>query len=258
MRTKRFGARWTRPVAVTAAVVGALVGTAACGNSAPSEGALQGKTAPDIVHLSITAFHHQRSVHYATRTTGGSSSNTTQVGAVSTTKGGVTVAEGKTTLLELLLEHNVIYVRGGANVLETVLGVPTAAATAHAGKWLSVSKGEAGFLQLEAYMSPTTAIKALVPQEPDLKVAGVTQFSGQPAVAVKGSPSVGVSPGTYATVTLFVSTSAPYLPLGATLQVQSVKGNKTTERLAAVYGRWNQRLDPQVPKNAVPVATLTG
>ena len=58
-----------------------------------------------------------------------------------------------------------------------------------------------------------------------------------------------------ATVTLFVSTTAPYLPLGATVQVNQNTG-QNVERVASVYGKYNQKVDPKAPTGAIPITSL--
>ena len=106
-------------------------------------------------------------------------------------------------------------------------------------------------------LSAGAAIFNFVPESPNLRVGGVTQFQGQTAVAVEGSGLNKPSPGTVDRLTMFVSTTAPYLPLGATAQVDTTLG-RNLERAASVYGKWNQRVDPPVPKDATPVSSLTG
>ena len=54
---------------------------------------------------------------------------------------------------------------------------------------------------------------------------------------------------------MFVSSTAPYLPLGATLQVND-NGGKNVERAASVYGRYNEKVDPRAPTGAVPITSL--
>ena len=69
-----------------------------------------------------------------------------------------------------------------------------------------------------------------------------------------GSPASSPA-GTTDTVTLFVSTTAPYLPLGATVQVNQNTG-QNVERVASVYGKYNQKVDPKAPTGAVPITSL--
>jgi hypothetical protein len=54
---------------------------------------------------------------------------------------------------------------------------------------------------------------------------------------------------------MFVSTTAPYLPLGATLVVK-YKNGQTIERAASVYGKYDTKVDPTAPTGATPASTL--
>ena len=58
-------------------------------------------------------------------------------------------------------------------------------------------------------------------------------------------------------MSLFVSTTAPYLPLGATVVVRDGRGH-TTEQVASVYGKWDKKVDPTPPSNPVPFTSITG
>jgi len=257
--TYRWASRPKRRVrlagcALTAAL--ALTASACSSHDAPSEGALQGKSATAILSTSIKAYHAQRSVSFVTRTVTGSTT-TTQVGASSPSASSESVKSGRTPVLDAMLVKGTAYLRAGSQLLQNTLGIPASAATAHSGTWISVSKGEPGYTVVLQSLSPAAAVANFLPEEPNLRVAGATQFSGTDAVAVEGSPAGRLAAGSTATVTMFVSTTAPYLPLGATLIVKSAAG-KTIEQAASVYGKWNKKVDPTAPSGATPVSTLTG
>jgi hypothetical protein len=95
-----------------------------------------------------------------------------------------------------------------------------------------------------------------VPEEPNLKVLGVTTFNGKDVVAVEGSPPATPPSGYTATTTLYVSTTAPYLPVGAALIVKASSGS-TAERQASVFGKYNDPVKPLAPQGATPVTSLT-
>jgi hypothetical protein len=240
-----------------AAVVGVALTAAACSsNSGPSEGALTGKTPTAIVSTSVKAYHAQTAVHFVTKTITGSQT-TTQVGATSATAAVETVQSGKQALLDAVLSDGVAYLRSGSQLLQNTLGLSATAATAHAGSWISLQKGNTGYSVITQSLASSEAIAAFLPEEPGLKVDGATSFSGHDAVAVQGSPAGQLSPGSTAIVTIFVSTTAPYLPLGATLVVKNSSG-KTIESAASVYGKWNLKVDPKPPSGATPITSITG
>jgi hypothetical protein len=252
------GAGGRRRLGITFVALAAALGiTASACSSSPTEGALAGKSATAILSLSVTAYHHQKSVHFATTTVAGKD-KTVLIGASSEPAAIETVQTGSgVALLDAVLSGETGYVRGPANLLEQTFGLSSATATAYAGKWISLEKGDTGYSTVVQSLSPSAAIENFVPQEPNLKVGGVSQFAGQTAVAVEGSPTGQAPAGGGAGVTMFVSTSAPYLPLGATLTVDNANGSNA-ERVAAVYGKWNENVDPTVPKDATPLSTLTG
>ncbi len=158
-------------------------------------------------------------------------------------------------VLQAILVDGSVYLRAGTQFLEQQLSLSTAQAAAHSGQWISFQKGDPGYSTITQSLSAGEAIVSFVPEEPKLRVAGATTFQGQSAVAVTGSPA-STSGGTVATVTMFVSTTAPYLPLGATVQVNQNTG-QNVERVASVYGKYNEKVDPKAPTGAVPITSLT-
>jgi hypothetical protein len=240
-------------VALTALVA---VTVAACGNNAPSEGGLQGKTATAITGVSVTAFHRQQSVAFVTKTSVGKTT-TIEVGATDRSGAAAeTVTTNGEPVIDSVLVDRVVYLRAAASFLEHSLSFSSTTATANEGKWISFQKGDTGYQALVNSLTPTQAVEEFVPEEPNLRVAGVTSVGGQTAVAVAGSPSGQVSAGNTATTTLFVSTTAPYLPLSATVVAKSAAG-KTTERLASVFGKYNKPVDPIAPKRATPFSSIS-
>jgi hypothetical protein len=240
-----------------ACALGALAVTAAaCGNSGPSEGALQGKSPTSIAGLSITAFHRQQSVSFVTKTLLGKST-TIEVGA--TTREGP-AAESVTTdgqpVIDAVLVNQVAYLRATSSVLQNSLKLSASEATAYAGKWISLTVADPEYETVVNSLRPTQAIEQFVPEEPNLRVAGVTSIGGRSAVAVTGSPGAQVAAGDTALTTLFVSTTAPYLPISSTIVVKGASGT-TAERLASVYGKYNERVDPIAPTGATPISSIS-
>jgi hypothetical protein len=245
-----------RHIGLTSVIVTAALGllASAC-SSGPTEGALAGKSATQILQMSLRGYHHQKSVHFVTTTVAGKS-KTTEIGATSGTSAIESVQTSGSSLLDSLWTGGTAYVRASAAVLEGTLKLSTSVATANAGKWISMKKGDTGYDAIVQSLSAGAAIFNFVPESPKLRVGGLTQFQGRTAVAVEGSGVNQPSPGTIDRLTMFVSTSAPYLPLGATVQVDSTRG-RNLERAASVYGKWNQKVDPPVPNNATPLSSLT-
>jgi hypothetical protein len=246
--------------------IGVVVATAALGlclaacSSGPSEGALQGKTAVAITSTSIQAYHRQQSVHYVTKTIVG---KTTTIESGATSRSGsaeeAVTTNGHPVVEAVLVDHDA-YLRATADFLKSALNLSSSTATTYGGKWISFQAGQTGYSSVVSSLSPTQAISVFVPQEPNLHVGGATSVAGHGAVAVVGSPGPGgqAAAGTTATTTLFVSTTAPYLPLSATTLTANNGSKKPFEQVASVFGKWNQKLNPIVPKGATPITTVTG
>jgi hypothetical protein len=241
---------------IAAIVVGGLgVLLSACGGG-PSAGALQGKSATEVVGLSISAFHRQHSFHFVSKTVYGKQTQV-QIGDVSKSSAAESLQSGKHPILDAVLVDGAAYLRAGTKLLENTLALSTSVATAHSGTWLALGKGDAAYSEVADSLSATSAIEVFVPEEPNLHIAGVVTFSGQNALAVEGTSLAAPSNGGVAEVTLFVSTSSPFFPLGATLVVTNPSG-KVVERDAALFGRWNERVAPRVPRGATPLASIIG
>jgi hypothetical protein len=250
----RRASTWAALTATTALSCALL---AACGGGGPTAGALAGKTPTQILTISIKAYHRQASVHFATKTVSQSPSQTTiEVGAASSSAASESLRQGSQSALDAILVDQTAYVRAGNAFLEGALQLSAKTAAAYAGKWISFHKGDPGYPSIAANLSPGAAIVEFVPEEPHLRVAGVAQFGGHTAVVVSGGPGRPPANG-IASVSMFVSTTAPYLPLGATVVVSDGHGH-TTERLAAVYGKWGEKVDPTPPSSAVPFTSIQG
>jgi hypothetical protein len=234
----------------------ALVAVAAACSSTPTEGALQGKSPTAIVSTSIVAFHHQKSFHFVTKTVTDSSS-TVQIGDISGAAAVETIQSGNVPVLQSVLAAKTVYIRAGASFLQNTFSLPASAAAAHAGMWISLDHGDGPYASVVSSLSATSAIQVFVPEEPDLRVGGATKFAGQDVVAIEGSPSGTLTPGTNAVDTLFVSTTSPYLPVAATLVITSLSG-KVLQREASVFGKWNDTIKYTVPKSTTPFASIAG
>ncbi len=231
------------------------VTAAACGSSGPSDGALAGKSATAVLTTSIKAYHRQASVGFVTKTVAGKVS-TIEIGATSDTEASESVRTNTQPLLQAVLTGGTAYLRAGTQFLEEQLSLSDQQAAAYAGKWISFQKGNPGYSSIVQSLSRGEAILQFVPEQPNLRVAGDTSFGGHSVVAVTGSPSSAAAAGTTAKVTLFVSTTAPYLPLGATVEVDNTGGGNV-ERVATVFGKYNAKVDPKAPTGATPITSLT-
>ena len=244
---------------MTFAALTAVLGVAAsaCGSSGPSEGALAGKSATAVLSLSIKAYHRQHSVSLCHQDASPARRARSQVGATSKTAASESVRSRQVPVARGILVDGSAYLRAGSQFLGAAAqSLSTAQAAANAGQWISFKKGDPGYSTITQSLSARQRPSSqFVPEQPNLRVAGATTFDGTRA----RSPYRGAGHGTCgrhdANVTFFVSTTAPYLPLGATVQVNNDNGHNL-ERVASVYGKYNHKVDPKAPTDAVPITSL--
>lgn len=240
-----------------AAAAAALAASGVLGASCSSspEGGLAGKSASQIVSLAVTALHHQPSFHFVSRTKQGSTTET-QIGDVGAKLAAESVAQGSKPVLDARLVGGVVYLQAGTDLLENVLGLSSSVASAHAGDWVAVHRTDSAYSDVASSLTATSAIELFVPEEPNLKVAGVTTVQGRKVVAVEGTSASTPTTAAVGKVTLFVSTTAPYLPVGGTVVVTDASG-AIQEQDAVLFGRWGEKVHAVAPKGAAPLATLT-
>jgi hypothetical protein len=158
--------------------------------------------------------------------------------------------------LQVELVGTIIYVRAGSQVLEGPLGLPAAAATANAGKWISVQPTDSAFSTLSAQLTLASELDTYVPVS-DLHMGKEVTLAKQKAVPISGRPSSTAAQGAKSgSVALFVSVKAPYLPIGGSL-VLAKKGSPELKEVA-VFGNWGKKVAVTAPTGAVGYSSLLG
>ena len=115
-----------------------------------------------------------------------------------------TVTTDGQPVIDAVLVNEVADLRATSAVLENSLKLSASEATAYEGKWISLTVADPEYETVVNSLRPTQAIEQFVPEEPNLRVAGVTSIGGRSAVAVTGSPGAQVAAGDTALTTLFV------------------------------------------------------
>lgn len=114
-----------------------------------------------------------------------------------------------------------------------------------ANEWVRVPSGNANYATISSAILMPSLIRSTV-QMTSLQDLGVKVFHGRQTVAVKGSPP-NTTPGTSVTQTVYVSTAAPYLPVGlTTVFLEGVNGAGTS-----LFSRWGEKVTVASPSHYV-------
>jgi hypothetical protein len=145
-----------------------------------------------------------------------------------------------------------VFVRGAGSALRSALGLSQTTSVTEAGKWISLRAGDAPYSTVTAALEPEQELNTFIPTAP-FTLESPRQFHGRTVVGVSGKARSSAAKGSGHTVTLFVPTSAPYTPVGATLSFGSGSGAGVE---AVVFNRWGQRIAPPTPSGAIAYSSL--
>ncbi len=238
-------------------VAGGLL-MSACGSTAsstPPPKEFQGKTGAQIVSDVEAATLAQGSVRLTENITEGSATQTfttTQVNDAGTTDGQIvyTIGTGPTAeTSQIRLVNHVIYVNDTAGMIQSQFGkkAPTLANT-----WLSIPSTVADFERFSGVILLGQLTKTSFPLGP-YTVGKVTTFHGHQALEIKGQPNTPSSSVT-GTGTLYVSTTAPYLPLGVTFTANYATSTQTeTATYTSVFSNWAEKTTAVKPSSSTPL-----
>jgi hypothetical protein len=106
-----------------------------------------------------------------------------------------------------------------------------------AGNWVKVPSSNPNYSNIAAAVLLPSLIKNVFTMRFS-KVLGVKTFHGQATVAIKGDPP-NTTPGTSEIQTVYISTSAPYLPVGLkTVFLEGVNGTGTI-----LFSKWGEKFN---------------
>lgn len=227
-----------------------LILLTACGNSS---GGLGGKSADQVLSIAVTAAREVGSFHFVDKN--GSGANTRLlVGDTGTIEAQQSLKAGSGAL-DVRLVMAVVYIRAPSQTLESVLGLSATEASVESGKWLSVTSDSKSYNEIVKTLTPDAELDSYIPQAP-LVVGTSTTLHGIPVVPVTGTaPAAAATGALHATATLFVSSWAPYRPVGGVLTGTDVHGRPQHDDVA--FTRWGERVKVAVPAGAVPMKSLT-
>jgi hypothetical protein len=214
---------------------------------------LVGKSASQVVSISMAAATAKGSVHLVSTDTGagGPGESTYDIGR---NEGKQTVSGAATGTSSLVLVSGVAYVQGDATFLENAFGFPASAAATYAGTWISFQSTDTGYEQI---VDGDTLVSALADSTPNgaLALKGTSVIDHKTVLAVSGGLPPDVSgTGVTGSVVLYVSTTAPFLPVELVEQATlSGKSGTTT----VLFSNWGEDVLALAPTNATPISALT-
>ena len=153
----------------------------------------------------------------------------TLTGAISAPTAAESLATTGMPTLQVMLVGTTIYVQAGASVLESTMGLPAAASTANAGKWISVQSGDSAFSQLSGQLTLSSELNTYIPATA-LRRGKTTTVAGHRVIPITGRPASSSSnKGESVSVAVYLSTKATYLPVGVALDLGQ-EGNGGNQR----------------------------
>jgi hypothetical protein len=223
-----------------------------CGSSSNGFGSLSGKTPQQILTSAAEAiaadhdafrFVDQSRVGHATTTVIGSDSDLTSEQTLS--------GAGAALQVERVTDGT-IYLRGAAGALVSALGLSQAVATAYAGRWIFLSPSDGPYGPVNGTLNPLPEIDSFFP-DPPYELESPRVFHGATVVGVIGHAPASAANGTGHALTLFVPTTAPHTPVGATLTFGTGASSGTE---AVVFDHWGEAVQVTAPPAAVAYSTL--
>jgi hypothetical protein len=231
------------------ALVALCVVVSACGSSSAQP------LTPSAVGASIvSAALAQHSFHWAYSSAFDLVGGTQRVGDV-TADSAVereTLPGGETA--EFRFVHDTVYVRGGNVAIDELLGLGSPGSSkriyligsskrAHryAGKWIAIPKGDKLYSALAPYLNPAAILQQATPQG-KLKVSKPTPHAAR-LLDVSGTEG-----GSHSDLEARGT--------GDPLPVSYAWRDFSVDRISMRFSNWNEPLDIQAPKHAVPIATV--
>lgn len=236
-------------------IVGLFLAAAAAGAGVVvlkrSTDGLSGKTAAQVLALSVNAATAQDSVHLAADEMNGSSA----VGSydITPTGGTQTVSAGAQGNASLLAMPGVAYLKADAAFLRNSLGLTASAASKYAGQWISFTASDPGYTQLVSGDTLSSALKDASPTGA-LSLTPTRTLNGREVIGVVGGlPAEATQSGATGTVTLYVSTTAPYLPVEVVTD-GSLNGQSGSSTVT--FSHWREPVSVAAPAGATPFSSL--
>ncbi len=216
-----------------------------------SSNGLSGKTAEQVLAVTVAAAESQGSVHLVnTNTTGPPGGGTYDINA---TEGKQTTTGGTQGKSDLLVEPGHAYLQGDAAFLQDSFGFPASFASQYAGKWISFVPSDPGYQQIVDGDTLSSALTESTPTRA-LTLTSTRILDGQNVEGVSGGLPRDLSQGgAKGSQVLYVSTTAPYLPVEVVTS-GSLDGQSGTTVVA--FSRWRESVSVVAPNGATPISSI--
>ncbi len=228
---------------VATVVLGLVIVAPAVGAGATAPTSLSGLTGAQVVAASEAAALAQGAVTRSVTADILGSSLTSLT--VTMLRSGIQFGRIKGHKVEAIYLHGVVYVKLDAVAAKTYFG---ASVTGVANKWISFTKGHTGFAIFDQGLTLPGLLKILGPSG-TLSVTGPTTFDSQSVLAVSGN-LYGATSSIQGTQTLYVSTTAPFLPVGMVVLSALSGSNRPFETVT--FKNWGVQADITRPANFTP------
>jgi hypothetical protein len=235
-----------RPLSIVAAIC-VLALCAGC-SSGPTAGGLSGESANQVISVAQAAIAQAGTFHFADVTGSGSKAQTLS--------GEAGKGDAEQSLIDpdgdlfVRLVGSAIYLRGSADVLVSALGLSSTVAAQYSGKWIKIASKDIPYQTIAKTLLPESEVTPYIPVS-GLTVGSPRVLGGHDVVPVSGKSES--SNGNSAVATIYVSTSAPYLPLDGTLKGTGSEKNDSEE---ATF-KWSGKVAVTAPPGAVAYSSLT-
>jgi len=226
--------------------VGFLPGSSGASSHRP----FSGKTPAQVLAIAEAAALAKGSVHWVERGTLGSGSfeYVTDAGS-SQGKQTVRSATGNGTIL--LVSPQMAYVNGDVVFMSFL---PDGDAIKYSGKWIALPSSNSAFEGYTLGLAMSSIFPGATPSAP-LSFTKPTTFGGKRVVGISGSFDLPEhAQGAFGTQVMYVSTVAPYLPVGYT-QRGTLDGGSLIE--ATRMSRYGESVSVAAPANSIPVSSIT-
>jgi hypothetical protein len=229
-------------------VVLAGAGLSGCGN--PPAGVLAGKTPSQILSAALAAARTEATVHF-TLDVSGTNVQETVVGNLGLLEGQEELTLG-TQQVEAELVDQTTYLDATAGWLQSDLGLPAAVAAAYADRWISSTSSDPLYRHITQSVTLNGVLSQITPSG-RLRASRPGTLRGRVVIGVTGGLPGPPRAGTTGQAQLYVSTTAPDVPVGFTSEARA-SGQQLTE--VGTFSDWGGALDLRPPPGAVPYTSL--
>lgn len=155
----------------------------------------------------------------------------------------------------LVLKDGTIYLRSTAAVLAGNLGLSNEAASAYAGRWISIQRSDGAYQTVAAALTIEAEVAPYVPTKETARLGAARRLEGTKVVVrpVSGRyDATGLGTPVDASVATFINEATGLVQGGSIV----VGGKTGSQRKLAVFTKWGGPVNVTAPTGAVPYAEV--